>query len=351
MKHLRKRLLAVFLAAVMLVTSVGTSSYAYEAEKKGNLSVTGNDGKTIEEEESWEEKFPNGTFAFKNDSITIEEGKNVKEQKITIYRLGGTKGKATAKVAITPAVAALDEDEKELVYANAASNKDYTVKVENPIGTDGTMGKQQVSSSYEVVAKNAALVIRGMHLKSSGFIIFVFILPMWMNFLLRTIAWQSLLEKTGVINMILQSIGLPKQNLINTEGAIILGMIYNFLPFMVLPIYNSLIKIPQDTFDAAKDLGANWIQSLWRITLPQILPGIVSGITMVFVPAMTTFVISNLLGGAKINLIGNVIEQEFTTANNWYGGAGLSIVLMILILGSMAVMSHFDKEGEGAAIW
>lgn len=155
MKHLRKRLLAVFLAAVMLVTSVGTSSYAYEAEKKGNLSVTGNDGKTIEEEESWEEKFPNGTFAFKNDSITIEEGKNVKEQKITIYRLGGTKGKATAKVAITPAVAALDEDEKELVYANAASNKDYTVKVENPIGTDGTMGKQQVSSSYEVVAKKA----------------------------------------------------------------------------------------------------------------------------------------------------------------------------------------------------
>ena len=123
--------------------------------KKGNLSVTGNDGKTIEEEESWEEKFPNGTFAFKNDSITIEEGKNVKEQKITIYRLGGTKGKATAKVAITPAVAALDEDEKELVYANAASNKDYTVKVENPIGTDGTMGKQQVSSSYEVVAKKA----------------------------------------------------------------------------------------------------------------------------------------------------------------------------------------------------
>lgn len=121
--------------------------------------------------------------------------------------------------------------------------------------------------------------------------------------------------------MILQSIGLPKQNLINTEGAIILGMIYNFLPFMVLPIYNSLIKIPQDTFDAAKDLGANWIQTLWRITLPQILPGIVSGITMVFVPAMTTFVISNLLGGAKINLIGNVIEQEFTTANNWYGGA------------------------------
>ena len=152
LKHLRKRLLAVFLAGVMIVTSVGTSSYAYEAEKKGNLSVPGNDGKTVEEEESWEEKFPNGTFAFKNDSVTIEEGKNAEEKKITIYRLGGTKGKATAKVAIAPAVSALDEQEKELIYANAASNKDYTVKVENPIGSDGTIGKEQVSSSYDVAA-------------------------------------------------------------------------------------------------------------------------------------------------------------------------------------------------------
>ena len=154
LKHLRKRLLAVFLAGVMIVTSVGTSSYAYEAEKKGNLSVTGNDGKTIEEEESWEEKFPNGTFAFKNDSVTIEEGKNAEEKKITIYRLGGTKGKATAKVAIAPAVSALDEQEKELIYANAASNKDYTVKVENPIGSDGTIAKEQISSSYDVVTQN-----------------------------------------------------------------------------------------------------------------------------------------------------------------------------------------------------
>ena len=105
-----------------------------------------------------------------------------------------------------------------------------------------------------VLSLPLALIIRGLHLKSSGFIIFIFILPMWMNFLLRTIAWQSLLEKTGVINTFLQFLGLPKQNLINTEGAIILGMIYNFLPFMVLPIYNSLVKIPQDTFDAAKDL-------------------------------------------------------------------------------------------------
>lgn len=196
-----------------------------------------------------------------------------------------------------------------------------------------------------------AMVIRNSRFGSNGFIIFIFILPMWMNFLLRTIAWQSLLEKTGIINMILHALGLPGQNMINTEQAIVLGMVYNYLPFMVLPIYNSLVRISQDTFDAARDLGANWFQVLWHVTLPQIFPGIVSGVTMVFVPAMTTFVISNLLGGAKINLIGNIIEQEFTTANNWYEGAGLSLVLMILVLGSMAVMSRYDKEGEGTAIW
>ncbi len=202
-----------------------------------------------------------------------------------------------------------------------------------------------------LMALPLAMVIRGLKMNSSGFIIFIFILPMWMNFLLRTLAWQSLLEKTGIINTFLNILGLPGQNLINTEGAIILGMVYNYLPFMVLPIYNSLIKISEDTFNAARDLGANRLQVLWHITLPQIFPGIVSGITMVFVPAMTTFVISNLLGGAKVNLIGNIIEQEFTTANNWYQGAGLSIVLMILVLGSMAVMSRYDKEGEGASLW
>lgn len=202
-----------------------------------------------------------------------------------------------------------------------------------------------------VLALPLAMVIRGLKMNSSGFVVFIFILPMWMNFLLRTLAWQSLLEKTGIINTFLGLLGLPGQNLINTQGAIILGMVYNYLPFMVLPIYNSLIKISEDTFNAAKDLGANRLQILWHITLPQIFPGIVSGVTMVFVPAMTTFVISNLLGGAKVNLIGNIIEQEFTTANNWYQGAGLSIVLMILVLGSMAVMSHYDKDGEGASIW
>lgn len=202
-----------------------------------------------------------------------------------------------------------------------------------------------------LLALPLALVIRGLHIKSNGIIIFIFILPMWMNFLLRTIAWQSLLEKSGVINQILGWLGLPAQNMINTEGAIVLGMVYNYLPFMVLPIYNALAKISQDTFDAARDLGAGWWQIMRRITLPMIFPGIVSGSTMVIVPALTTFVLSDLLGGAKILLIGNVIEQEFTTANNWNMGAGLSLVLMAIVIVSMAFMSRYDKSGEGAGIW
>ena len=126
-------------------------------------------------------------------------------------------------------------------------------------------------------------------------------------------------------------------------------MVYNFLPFMVLPIYNVLAKIDDDVINAAKDLGANNWQTITRILIPLSLPGIISGINMVFVPALTTFVISNLLGGSKILLIGNVIEQEFTRGSNWHLGSGLSLVLMVFILVSMALMAKYDREGEGAA--
>ena len=179
----------------------------------------------------------------------------------------------------------------------------------------------------------------------SNFIVMIIILPMWMNFLLRTIAWQNLLERTGVINTVLKFFNLPMLNIINTPNAIILGMVYNFLPFMVLPIYNVLIKIDKDIVNAARDLGANGIQTFLKIIFPLSLPGVISGITMAFVPSLTTFVISNILGGSKITLIGNVIEQEFRVGN-WHVGSGLSLVLMIFILISMAIVSKFDKESE-----
>ena len=191
-----------------------------------------------------------------------------------------------------------------------------------------------------------ALILDKMKTGSKSFIVLVFILPMWMNSLLRTMAWQNLLEKTGVINTILGFIGLEPLKLINTPYAIILGMVYNFLPFMILPIYNSISKIDINIINAAKDLGANSYKVFTRITLPLSVPGIISGITMVFIPALTTFVISNLLGGSKILLIGNVIEQEFTQASNWNLGSGLSVVLMIFIIFSMVITSILDKEGE-----
>ena len=195
-----------------------------------------------------------------------------------------------------------------------------------------------------ILAYPLAMILRGRGSSASGFIVFIFILPMWMNFLLRTMAWQTLLERNGVINGILTWLHLPKQNLINTPAAIVLGMVYNFLPFMVLPIYNVLAKIDDNTINAAKDLGANTLQTLFYIWLPLSLPGIISGITMVFVPSLTTFVISDLLGGSKILLIGNVIEQEFTKGNNWHLGSGLSLVLMVFILISMAMIAKYDKK-------
>ena len=200
-----------------------------------------------------------------------------------------------------------------------------------------------------VLAYPLAMVLRSKNIGQGSFMVFIFILPMWMNFLLRTLAWQTLLEKNGVINGILNFLHLPNIAIINTPWAIILGMVYNFLPFMVLPIYNVLSKIDDNIINAAMDLGANSFQRFIRIWFPLSIPGIISGITMVFVPSLTTFVISDLLGGSKILLIGNVIEQEFKQGSNWHVGSGLSLVLMIFIIISMALIAKYDKDGEGTA--
>ncbi len=189
--------------------------------------------------------------------------------------------------------------------------------------------------------------MRASKLGKGSFIFFIFGLPMWMNFLLRTMAWQVLLEKNGVINIVLAAIGLPTLNIINTPYAVVLGMVYDYLPFMILPIYNALIKIDKSLIEAAYDLGASKSLVIKKVLLPLSLPGIVSGITMVFVPSLTTFAISNMLGGGKVNLIGNIIEQEFTVSANWHLGAGLSLVMMIFIVISMALIERFDKDGEG----
>lgn len=199
-----------------------------------------------------------------------------------------------------------------------------------------------------ILAYPLAMILSKLGVNQNSFIVLIFILPMWMNFLLRTLAWQTLLEKTGVINSILTFFHLPTLDIINTPYAIVLGMVYNFLPFMVLPIYNALVKLDPDIINAAKDLGANGFQTFIKVIFPLTLPGVISGIMMVFIPALTTFVISNLLGGSKILLIGNIIEQEFTQASNWNLGSGLSLVMMIFIIISMVASAIFDKDGEGS---
>lgn len=202
-----------------------------------------------------------------------------------------------------------------------------------------------------LLAYPLALILSKKHVGKSS-ILFIFILPMWMNFLLRTYAWMSLLEThNGFLNTALRFIHLPTLNIMNTPYAIILGMVYNFLPFMVLPIYNVLAKIDVTVLEAASDLGANNLLRFRRVVFPLSIPGMISGISMVFMPAVTTFVISNLLGGGKVNLIGNLIEQQFMQSYNWNFGSSLSLMLMVIILISMAIVSRFESEDQEVALW
>lgn len=171
-------------------------------------------------------------------------------------------------------------------------------------------------------------------------------LPMWMNFLLRTYAWMSILENHGFLNQILALVGIGPLHIINTDAAVILGMVYNFLPFMVFPIYSVLAKSDYKLLEAASDLGANAVTAFCRVTLPLSVPGVVSGITMVFMPAVTTFVIPRLLGGGTFMLFGDLIENQFLTVGDWNFGSALSLIMMALILISIGILNRVDPSGQ-----
>ena len=187
-----------------------------------------------------------------------------------------------------------------------------------------------------------AYLISKMKSNRRNILIMLFIVPMWMNFLLRTYAWLPILGKNGVINNFLSAIGLNTINILYTDAAVLLGMVYNFLPFMILPIYTVLIKLDNSLIDAAADLGANKRQIFTRVIFPLSMPGVITGITMVFMPAVSTFVISRLLGGGQYMLLGNLIETQFTTMGDWNFGSALAIFMMIIILISMAIMNKFE---------
>ncbi|MDB8806136.1 MULTISPECIES: ABC transporter permease [Romboutsia] len=197
-----------------------------------------------------------------------------------------------------------------------------------------------------LVGYPVAYLISKANVNRRGTLILLFILPMWMNFLLRTYAWVAILGKNGLLNYLLGIFGIEPVSILYTNVAILLGMVYNFLPFMVLPIYTSLSKMDNDLINAARDLGANSFQVFTKVIFPLSLPGVVSGITMVFMPSVTTFAISRLLGGGKFMLIGDLIEQQFTVVGDWNFGSAVSIFMMIVILISMAVMSKVDDESD-----
>ncbi|WP_411741965.1 ABC transporter permease [Schnuerera sp. xch1] len=183
-------------------------------------------------------------------------------------------------------------------------------------------------------------------------LISLFIIPMWMNFLLRTYAWLTLLGKNGIINFIISQLGFGPLDLLYNDGAVLLGMVYNFLPFMILPIYSVLVKIDNSLMESAEDLGANKFQVFTKITLPLSIPGIITGITMVFMPAVSTFVISRLLGGGQYMLIGNLVEQQFLWVGDWHFGSAISIIMMIFILLTMAITAKFDTQKKGSrGLW
>ena len=177
-------------------------------------------------------------------------------------------------------------------------------------------------------------------------------LPMWMNLLIRTYSLMILLQDTGIINTLFNFLHLPQLHMINTRGAVILGMVYNYIPYMILPLYSIMAKIDYGLIEAAQDLGGNKLQVLRKIILPLSLPGIASGFTMVFVPSVSTFYISKKLGGSTFSLIGDIIEMQFKSANNYNLGAALSLILMVLILLCMAIMNRFtgDEDDGGVLI-
>lgn len=198
-----------------------------------------------------------------------------------------------------------------------------------------------------VVSYPLAFILSRMETKSQSTMLMIVMLPMWMNFLLRTYAWMTLLGNEGVINHLLGLIGLGPYKMLNTQGAIVLGMVYNYLPYMILPLYSIMEKIDGSVIEAAQDLGCGRIQGIMRVVVPLSLPGIMSGITMVFVPAISTFIISRMLGGGSNLLIGDLIEMQFLgNAYNPNLGAAISLILMVIVLVIMTVMHQFDSSDD-----
>lgn len=201
-----------------------------------------------------------------------------------------------------------------------------------------------------IIGYPMAVILSKQEARVRNILSLLFILPMWINFLLRTYAWMTLLSRNSLINRTLEMLGLPI--LYYNYGAVLLGMVYNFLPFMILPIYSVLVKLDKSLIEASYDLGGNKINTFRKVIFPLSLPGVITGVTMVFMPAVSTFVIPRLLGGGKSTLIGNLVERQFLAADNWHFGSAMSIVMMTMILIAMAITAKYDEDKEGGGgLW
>lgn len=202
-----------------------------------------------------------------------------------------------------------------------------------------------------IIAYPLAYILTGLKSGSRSTMLMIVMLPMWMNFLLRTYAWMTLLGNNGLINSFLGIFGIGPFKMLNTEGAVVLGMVYNYLPFMILPIYSVMVKIDKSVLEAAADLGCNPRKTLLKVVFPLSLPGVFSGITMVFVPAISTFIISRMLGGGGNLLIGDLIEMQFLgNSYNMNLGAAISLVLMVIVLLIMTIMNQFNADEDGVVL-
>lgn len=243
---------------------------------------------------------------------------------------------------ILVAVFGLSTSDGQFTFANVAKVSDYTAVFVRSIWLSLV-----ATAICLVIAYPLGFIMSRYNANNQRTLVMLVMLPMWTNFLLRTYAWMTLLENNGVINSILEFFGIGPFKMIYTQGAVVLGMVYNYLPYMILPLYSVMVKIDRSLLEAASDLGCNPVSILFRVVVPLSVPGIMSGVTMVFVPAISTFIISRMLGGGSNLLIGDLIEMQFLgNAYNPHLGAGISLVLMVIILVIMTIMNQFNPDDQ-----
>lgn len=286
------------------------------------------------------------TYTYDDTTVTVHIHHTTRDE---VYRITVTDG-IVSEIAELYEDGTIDIDYNSITFNNVRTGFSLTMEhfqkfFSSPVYINTLLRSLKIALISTifclVLGYPTAFVLAKMKTSMRDFLSTLFILPMWMNALLRTYAWRSLLEKNGIINTLLEAIGLPPQEMMYSQSAVILCMVYNFIPYMIMPIYNTIGKLDNSLLEASHDLGANHYRTLFKVVMPLSLPGVISGITMTFIPSVTAFTISEILGGTESAMIGSIIHREFS--NNYWFGSAMSVIIMVLLLISMAFLSG-DKE-------